>query len=57
MSSPGNIIYSIYSRLDKLAEQEAKEQGCDEGGKDRILDYYEEQFARWIVDKFKDEQF
>jgi hypothetical protein len=56
MSSPGDIIYNIYSRLDKLAEQEAKEQGYDANVKNRILNHYEEEFAKWLVDKFKNEK-
>lgn len=55
MSKPTEILFRIHHELEELAEKSATEQHADRGAQERILEYYEGEFARWLVEKFKDE--
>lgn len=55
MSKPTEILFRIHRELEALAEKSAREQHADRGAQERILEHYENEFSRWLVEKFKDE--
>lgn len=55
MKKPTDIIVDIHRELEALAEAAVQEQHADASRVDSTLDYYEDEFAKWIVAKFKKE--